>query len=440
MIELILGTYGVACWLVFKKFRLVPVTTYTVCTAILGGIVLLMSILIMLSMCHPVTHDGRFYAAVTQIVPQVRGKVIEVPVVPNEPLKEGEELFRIEPRPYQLEVDRLEAALAGMNTDVAQLSEQLAAAEAAKREAEANLLVSESEYDRQARIALEQATDQINQIKSRLTYAETNLARNRELLPSGAVSQQQVDATVSQVDSLKAELNQATGAETAAQEKIASGSNRLQAAREALKGAEAAERQARLALEAESDGMNPEVRQTVAQLELKRWELEQTVVRAPSDGYATYVGLRPGQMATPLPLTAPIVFVTKENPTFIATFPQNVISMIEPGLEAELAFKAYPGRIFKAKVSRIAPIIPEGQFVASGQLQSVTPGTAPGHIPVVFEVGEDVTALDLPAGSQASVAVYTHYIHAMAIVRKIILRIKSWENYVFFLSNMNVGH
>ena len=440
MIELILGTYGVACWLVFKKFRLIPVTTYTVCTAILGGIVLFMSILIMLSFCHPVSHDGRFYAAVTQIVPQVRGKVIEVPVVTNEPLKEGDELFRIEPQPYQLEVDRLEAALAGMNADVAQLSEQLSAAEAAKREAAANLLVSESEYDRQARIALDQAADQINQIKSRLTFAETNLARNRELLSSGAVSQQQLDATQSQVDSLKAELNQATGAESAAQEKIASGGNRLQAAREALKGAEAAERQARLELEAESDGMNPEVRQTLAQLELKRWELDQTVVRAPSDGYVTYVGLRPGQMATPLPLTSPMVFVAIEKPTFIATFSQNVIKMIEPGLEAELAFKAYPGRIFKAQVLRVAPIIPEGQFLASGMLQSATSGKAPGQIPVVFEVGEDVEALDLPAGSQATVAVYTHHLHAISLVRKIILRMKSWENYVFFLSNMNVGH
>ena len=440
MIELIIGTYGVACWLVFKKFRLIPVTTYTVCTAILGGIVLFMGILILLTNCHPVSHDGRFYTAITQIVPQVRGKVVEVPVTANEPIKEGDELFRIDPRPYQLEVDRLEAALAGMNTQVAQLSEQLAAAEAAKREAEANLLVTESEYDRQARIALEQAADQIKQIQSRLTLADTNLARGRQLLPSKAISQQQVDSMVSQVESLKAELNQATAAERAAQEKIASGGNRLQASREALKGAEAAERQARLALEAESDGMNPEVRQTLAQLELKRWELEQTVVRAPSDGYATYVGLRPGQMATPLPLSAPLVFVPKEKSTFIATFPQNVIAMIEPGLEAELAFKAYPGRIFKAKVSRVTPIIPEGQFTASGQLQSATAGHAPGHIPVIFEYGDDVAALNLPVGSQASVAVYTHHFHAMSLVRKIILRIKSWENYVFFLSNFNVGH
>ncbi len=439
MIELILGTYGVGCWLVFKKFKLIPVTTYTVVTAILGGIILFLGILIMLTNYHPVTHDGRFYAAVTQIVPQVRGKVIEVPVTPNEPLKEGDELFRIEPRPYQLEVERLEALLAGMNTDVAQLSEQLAAAQAAKREAEANLLVTESEYDRQARIALEQAGDQISQIQSRLTFAEINLERNRQTLPSGASTQQQFEAVQTQVDSLKAELNQAKASERAAQEKIDSGGNRLQAAREALKRAESEERQAQLALDSESDGMNPEVRQTLAQLELKRWELDQTVVRAPSDGYATYVGLRPGQMATPIPLTAPIVFVTKEKPMFIATFPQNVIANFEPGLEAELAFKSYPGRIFHAKLSRIVPIIPEGQFVVSGQLQSVTPSGAPGQIPVVFEVSEEVTALDLPVGSQATVAVYTHHVHAMSIVRKIVLRMKSWENYVFFLSGMG-GH
>ncbi len=440
MIELIIGTYGFGCWLVFKKFRLIPVTTYTVCTAILGGIVLFMGIWIMLSFCHPVAHDGRFYSPITQIVPQVRGTVIAVPVTPNEPLKEGDELFRIEPRPYQLEVDRLEAALAGINADVAQLSERLAGAEAAKREAEANLLVTESEYDRQARIALEQATDQIGQIKSRLGFANANLARNQELRPSGAVSQQQLEATETQVESLEVELAQAESAERAAQEKLASGGDRLQVAREGLKRAEAEERQARLELEAESDGMNPELRQTLAQLELKRWELDQTVVRAPSDGYVTYVGLRPGQMAVPIPLTTPIVFVPKEKAMFIASFPQNVIPMIEPGLEAELAFKAYPGQIFKAKVSRIIPIIPEGQFVVSGQLQSVTPGHAPGYIPVVFEYGDDVAALDLPVGAQASVAVYTHHLHAISLVRKIILRMKSWENYVFFLSNMNVGH
>ena len=139
MIELIIGTYGLGCWLVFKKFRLIAITTYTVCTAILGGIVLLMGILIMIAMYHPVSHDGRFYAAVTQITPQVRGTVTEVPVVPNQLVKQNDVLFRIDPTPYRLEVERLEASLAGMNTQAAQLAAYLAASEAATRAAQSNL-------------------------------------------------------------------------------------------------------------------------------------------------------------------------------------------------------------------------------------------------------------------------------------------------------------
>jgi len=33
MVEMIVGTYGVLCWLVFKKFKLIPVTTYTITTS-----------------------------------------------------------------------------------------------------------------------------------------------------------------------------------------------------------------------------------------------------------------------------------------------------------------------------------------------------------------------------------------------------------------------
>ncbi len=43
-------------------------------------------------------------------------------------------------------------------------------------------------------------------------------------------------------------------------------------------------------------------------------------------------------------------------------------------------------------------------------------------------------------GAQVSVAVYTHNFHAMSIVRKIILRVKSWENYVFFMQGLDSVH
>jgi hypothetical protein len=49
----------------------------------------------------------------------------------------------------------------------------------------------------------------------------------------------------------------------------------------------------------------------------------------------------------------------------------------------------------------------------------------------VFDYDEDVAGLNLPVGSQASIAVYTDRVHALSILRKIVLRIHSWENYVF---------
>lgn len=440
MVEMIVATYGLGCWLIFKKFRLVPITTYTVCTAALGGIVILFMLMIALSVCHPVSHDGRLYSAVTQIVPQVRGRVIEVPVTPNTLLREGDVLFRIDPRPYELEVERLEAMLAGMNAKVAQLDARLAAAQAATEVARSNVLVSESEFDRQARITLQTSQSQIEETTSRLQLAEENLKRTLNLKAKDVATQEEVDTDTTRVESLEAELAKAKNAESAAKEKIGAGGDRLQAARDELKRAEASEQEARIAREAESDGVNPDVRQTMAELDRKRWDLEQTTVRAPSEGYVTYVALRPGQMVSPFSMQAALLFVPKEKRFLTATFSQNVIAGIEPGMEAEVAFKAYPGRVFTAKVSRVLAIAPQGQFSNSNQLQSTVNVNATDTIPVMIEYGEEIEALDLPSGSQASIAVYTHHLHVLAILRKIILRIKSWENYAFFMQNFNALH
>src|SRR5262245_66456692 len=128
MVEVTIGTYGVLCWLLFAKFKVVPVTTYTVVTAFLGGGVILLMLYIFLSVFHPVSHDGRMYAPVVQIVPNVRGTVLEVPIEANQPIKKGDVLFRIDPKPFQIEVDRLQASLAAKNVTFAQLEQQVAVA------------------------------------------------------------------------------------------------------------------------------------------------------------------------------------------------------------------------------------------------------------------------------------------------------------------------
>ena len=111
MIELIVGTYGMLCWLLFVKFKLIPVTTYTIVTAVLGGVVILALLFITLSVFHPVSHDGRMYAPVVQVVPQVRGTVVEVPVEANQPCKTGDVLFRIDPRTYKATLEQARADL-----------------------------------------------------------------------------------------------------------------------------------------------------------------------------------------------------------------------------------------------------------------------------------------------------------------------------------------
>ena len=62
---------------------------------------------------------------------------------------------------------------------------------------------------------------------------------------------------------------------------------------------------------------------------------------------------------------------------------------------------------------------------------SPTSAHEPGYIPVIFDYDEDVTGLNLPVGAAATVAVYTDRVHALSLLRKIIVRIHSWENYVF---------
>src|SRR5262249_25810030 len=158
----------------------------------------------------------------------------------------------------------------------------------------------------------------------------------------------------------------------------------LETVRQQVLQLEAAEREIRVQVNAELDGVNPDVREVEAMLEKARWDLEQTVVRAPSDGYVPQLTLRPGQIVGPLPLKPVMVFVPTEQQVLIDTFAQKAISDIKPGMDAEVTFEAYPGKSFKVKVKRVFTIVPEGQVLASGQLLEAPDKKADDRIPVSF--------------------------------------------------------
>src|SRR5512140_844495 len=96
---LMILTYAAICTAIFKIFR-IPINKWTLPTAVLGGIFLIATILMIMNYNHPFSANARIFFATTPIMPTVKGRVIEVPVKANAPLKQGDVLFKIDPRPY----------------------------------------------------------------------------------------------------------------------------------------------------------------------------------------------------------------------------------------------------------------------------------------------------------------------------------------------------
>lgn len=123
MLELLIAVYGSLCWLVFKKLKLVPVNDYTVVTAIFIPAVTGLFGLIFLNMYAPMAKDVRLYAPLTPITCLVQGKVVEVPVKPNQPLAKGDILFRIEDTTYRERLTQVVAQLAFVQIRLKQADE-----------------------------------------------------------------------------------------------------------------------------------------------------------------------------------------------------------------------------------------------------------------------------------------------------------------------------
>lgn len=110
---LLLGIYSFFVWLIFIKFKWLPWNIVSQVTVVIIPIVGLTALILMLNVFAPSSADVRVYKYTIPIVSQVRGRVIEVPVAEGNVLvKKGDVLFRVDPTPYQLDVNTLEAQLA----------------------------------------------------------------------------------------------------------------------------------------------------------------------------------------------------------------------------------------------------------------------------------------------------------------------------------------
>src|SRR5215213_8390639 len=115
---ILLGIYSFFVWLIFIKLKWLPWTTPWKVAVAIFPVVCLAALLLLLNVFAPTTTDVRVVNYIVPVVSQVRGRVVEVPVENNRPVKKGDVLFRIDPTPYQNEVNSLEARLASQEAKV----------------------------------------------------------------------------------------------------------------------------------------------------------------------------------------------------------------------------------------------------------------------------------------------------------------------------------
>ncbi len=165
-----------------------------------------------------------------------------------------------------------------------------------------------------------------------------------------------------------------------------------------------------------------------ARLDSARLDLAEATVFAPSDGVVTNLALAVGDVAGAM-ATNPVMTFIYEDPVILASFPQQVMRHILPGNAAEIAIDRHPGAILQAHVHSIIPATGEGQLQPSGTLLTFQPEPR-ARFGVRLELDNSSENVPLPAGSGGTAAIYTDKGKAIRIVRKVIIRVYTWLNYL----------
>jgi RND family efflux transporter MFP subunit len=300
----------VAILAVLVKMKVLPNSIATWLSTVVWILLILIVLFIPMQWGAP-AGSVRAVTYTVEIIPNVAGPVLEVPVIPNKPLKKGDVLFTIDPTTYQAAVDATQA----------QLNFQ--------------------------RLRLEQFT---------------------KLASRGAGNQFQVDEAEARVRQLESELVAAN------------------------------------------------------------WNLQETTVRAPSDGFVTTVGLRPGQRV--LTLLRPAMTFIDTSGIFLAVQIQQIYKRhLKVGQPVEIALKTRPGIIYTGKIQAIVRATSGSQLLTSG---TVLPAQQIQSEPfwVRVDMDDDEAEKSLTAGAAGTAAIYTSSATMTHLVRKVMIRMESYINFI----------
>ena len=176
------------------------------------------------------------------------------------------------------------------------------------------------------------------------------------------------------------------------------------------------------------------MREAEAELQKSKYNLDNTQIVAPSDGYPLNVQLRPG---TFIRLKRPVLsFVSTEEYYLLATVNQRAARWIEQGGEAEVALSLYPGRVFAAVVDSVIWGRGRAQLTPTGEIPTVVESRQASEIREQYAVRLHVKDQDprypLRFGAIGLVAFYTgRGPDVFRLLRELEIRSESWLNFIY---------
>jgi len=327
--------YSARAWVLLVVFVIVLLATYYV-----------------LSDLHtPFTTDAYVQAYVVQVAPRIEGQVVKVAVRENQPVKKGDLLFEIDPRPFEYRLALLKAKRVDAVQQVAQLEAELTAAKA-----------------------------DVDRLLAGEAYAKVVADQEQEIFKQEATTDRKYQQAL-----------QTHKAAIAARKQAVARAKKVEQALAAMIGDEHAI-----------------VAEVQSQIEVAELDLEWTRVFAPANGFVTNVQLREGDyihVGDPA-----ITCIDSDHWWVVANFRENALENVRAGQPVGLTINTYPGRIFPGVVDSVGWGVDQGQGAPSGQLPSIEEPKNWIRLAQRFQVRiipELPPEFPLRVGATASAAIYT---------------------------------
>lgn len=268
----------------------------------------------------PSTNDAYASADTIDVVPEVSGRIIELAVRDNQQVKQGDLLFRIDPRPYEANLAKAEASLAALDKQI---------------------MLTQRSVDAQ-KYAADSVEASVGKARAAAKLANDTLHRTEPLLSQGFVSAEDVDRARTAQRTSEADLNAVL--------------LQAQQAASAVSGVDALVAQ-RVAVEAD--------------IALTKLHLEMATVRAPFDGRVVSLKTSIGQFASAM---RPIfTLIDTRHWYVIANFRETELSNIHAGSPATLRLMSDSGKTFTGKVDSIGyGVLPDDGGIVLGGLPRVS--------------------------------------------------------------------